>query len=66
MPPKTRSVVPSILISLVSAIFGGTILAAMLWKADLMARYGLAGNFYYVALLLFGISVAGIGDVVDG
>jgi hypothetical protein len=60
MPPTNRSVALFILISLFSAIFGGTILAAMLWKADLMARYGLAGNFYYVALLLFGISVVGI------
>jgi len=52
--------VPFALISLVSTLLGGAILATMIWKADVLARFGLTGNLYYFALLLFGLSVAGI------
>jgi hypothetical protein len=59
MPRTLRSVVPFALISLISALLGCAILAASVWKAEVLAKYDLAGNFYYVALLLFGLAVAG-------
>ena len=55
-----QKVAPFALISLVSFLLGAAILFAMLWKAEKLAAYGLTGNFYYVALLAFGFSVAGV------
>jgi SEFIR domain-containing protein/carboxypeptidase family protein len=47
------------LISLISFLSGVGVLGLMIWKADLLARLGLTGNFFYIVLLPMGLAAAG-------
>jgi hypothetical protein len=46
------------IVSLVAFLFGFAILSVMLWNAQLLVSLGLTGNFYYVLLLVLGLSSA--------
>jgi hypothetical protein len=45
--------------SLISFLCGLVVLGLMIWKADLLARLGLTGNLFYIALLPMGLASAG-------
>jgi hypothetical protein len=47
------------LISLISFLCGVALLGLMIWKAELLSRFGLAGNLYYLVLLPMGLAAAG-------
>lgn len=52
-------IAPYALLSLGSFLCGLALVGLLLWKADLLARFGLTGNFYYLVLLPLGLAVAG-------
>jgi hypothetical protein len=57
-PTSTRDAILYALISLVSFVCGAAILALLVWKADVLAKFGLLGNVYYVLLLVMGLCAA--------
>jgi len=46
------------IVSLITFLIGLTILTEMLWNAPLLLALGLTGNYYYVALVVFGLAAA--------
>src|SRR5271165_1753203 len=46
------------IVSLVAFLIGLAILSAMLWNAQLLAAFGLTGNYYYAVLLALGLAAA--------
>jgi hypothetical protein len=56
---RWREIVLYGVISLISFLCGVVLLGLMIWKADLLARLGLTGNFYYLVLLPMGLAAAG-------
>lgn len=58
-PTGWSKIAPYALLSLGSFLAALALVGLLLWKADLLARLGLTGNFYYLILLPLGLSVAG-------
>ncbi len=56
---RRKEIVLYALISLISFLCGVALLGLMIWKAELLARFGLAGNLYYLVLLPMGLAAAG-------
>lgn len=50
---------PYAVLSLGSFLGALLLVSLLLWKAELLASLGLTGNFYYLVLLLLGLTVAG-------
>ena len=57
-PAKIGEIIPYALIALASFLCGIGVLAAMVWKADVLTRLGLIGKFYYIVLLPLGLCAA--------
>lgn len=58
-PTVWSKIAPYAALSLGSFLAALALVGLLLWKADLLARLGLTGNFYYLILLPLGLSVAG-------
>ena len=53
-----RKITPYALLSLGSFIGALLLASLLLWRADVLVRYGLTGNFYYLVLVPLGLTVA--------
>jgi len=58
-PTGWSKIAPYAVLSLGSFLAAMALVGLLLWNADLLARLGLTGNFYYLILLPLGLSVAG-------
>ena|GEM_PF-853732 len=58
-PDRWAEVTPYAFLSLGSFLAALLLVGLLLWKADLLVRVGLTGQFYYLVLLPLGLSVAG-------
>jgi hypothetical protein len=58
-PTVWSKIAPYAVLSLGSFLAAMALVGLLLWKAELLARLGLTGNFYYLILLPLGLAVAG-------
>jgi len=58
-PTRWAEIAPDAVLSLGSFLASWILVALLLWRADLLARLGLTGKFYYLVLLPLGLAVAG-------
>lgn len=58
-PAGRSDILPYALLSLGCFLCGLVLVGLLLWKAELLVRLGLTGNFYYLVLLPLGLAVAG-------
>ncbi|HSS50153.1 MAG TPA: carboxypeptidase-like regulatory domain-containing protein [Thermoanaerobaculia bacterium] len=58
-PTVWSKIAPYAVLSLGSFLAALLLVGLLLWNADLLARLGLTGNFYYLILLPLGLAVAG-------
>jgi hypothetical protein len=56
---RWREITLYAVISVISFLCGVGVLGLMIWKADLLARLGLTGILFYIALLPMGLAAAG-------